>query len=87
MAQHVQAAQGGGEAESFGLWSQVQYPAGGNHCPQNSAPSPSMWCKLTLWRALQSVGWPQGEARIHIAKCDSGSRPLSPVPTSQHRHM
>lgn len=28
MAQHVQAAQGGGEAESFSLWSQVQAKCG-----------------------------------------------------------
>lgn len=53
-AQHIQAAQGEGEAERVGQQSQVPpYPVGSEPTvPQDATSSLFMWCKLTGWRAL-----------------------------------
>lgn len=55
--------------------------------PQISTTFLPMWCKLTLWRALRFVAWPQSQVQVYAAKCDSGSRPLSSVLTNEHHHI
>lgn len=91
IAQHIQAAQGEDVAERVA--GRVRILPGGSSrvvttaVSQDSNPSLSTWPKLTRWSGLQFAVWPQGEVQIHVAKCDSGSRPLSSVPTNEHHHI
>lgn len=43
--------------------------------PQDSTPSLPTWRKLTCWSGLEFAVWPWREVQIHVATCESASRP------------